>query len=1130
MVAIFRASPPYMHTRPSPYLTVIRSFCREGIVLMRIFVASTALCLSVAGLSAASEAEAAIKKNTTIAAQPLEPALQVLARQWDFQVVYRSEVVGDLRTSGAAGDLTAIEALEKLLNGTGLTYQYLDPQTVTIVPLDAQTPPPRSEKPAITEKAAPLSAEIVKTSEAKPRRGFLRLAQAATPSSSSEQASAESAAASSTLRSEMAEEIVVTGTRLQVGGYDAPTPVTVIGADTLIDRAPANVLEVLNQVPAFRQAAQTANAGRGSVIPTGVQGLADLRGLGAARTLTLVDSQRFTPGNMFGIVDTNMIPNSMIEQVEVVTGGASAAYGSDAVGGVVNFRLKDRMQGLTSSVQVGQSEYGDQEQIVASLGGGTDFADGRLHGVFGIDYARNHGAFSIYDRPYGRKEPSLLATGAVGGPTRPAGTPAQVWSNGVELAAFTPGGIISAGPLRGTAFDDAGNPYNFQYGTLYGNNMIGSTANYGNNPQGYMTLGNPFKRTTFYTKFTYDLTDETSLWASANYGHFSFEGRASPPTNIGPIRIAINNPFIPASVQARIAANNSDADPNNNVASQTVGKIFSTVGGNWTRQANDTYRAAVGIKGSAFGDWNWDGYAAYGKTKEDFRFNGIATNNIYAASHAVRDANGNIVCGSTATNLNIATPAAAALVQPGCVPFNIFGVTSRATDRAAYDYMFQTEQSDQQIKQLAVGVNLSGSPFSNWAGPVAVGVGAEYRDDELDVVSTPYGVIGGYFTTAQSDFGGDSSVKEGYVEVGFPLLKDLGPVVDSLDLNVAGRYTDYEIVGSVKTWKGGVTYDINDNWRLRATRSHDIRAPTLYDLFNINPPNILVGLNNPFTGTLDTGFFVTAGNPDLQEETANSTTAGIVFQSDAGFRASLDYYDIDIDDLIQPGVASVPQIINRCFAGDAQFCSAIQFNPNGTIGTVFLRGTNVGSMHSDGFDLELEYSLESLPFGMPGSLNFRLLGSHTREHSLSTAAGKVDYVGSGSGFYTSFVPVGGGVPEWHGSLAITYELEPVTTQLQLTGFSDMKFSPLSVGPGEAGYNPNLPNSISKNVFQGMIYANLNLRYAMQVAGIETEWFGIVNNVTNREPPEYALNAFSFGTANYYDTIGRSYQLGVRMKL
>jgi outer membrane receptor protein involved in Fe transport len=922
------------------------------------------------------------------------------------------------------------------------------------------------------------------------------------------------------------EEVVVTGTHLPASGYTSPIPVTVLDASTLEDRAPANVLEVINQLPDSRPTQQTTGNTRGSSgQATGVQGLVDLRGLGVSRTLGLVDGERFVGSPYSGQLDTNMIPTSLIDHVDIVKGGASAAYGSDAVAGVVNFVLKDRMEGITGSIQGGESIYRDDKQIVASLGAGTGFAGGHAHIVFGFDYANNGGEGNIYSRPYGSLEPGLIGTGAVGSATRPAGTPANVWTNGVEDSSVTNGGIITSGALKGVAFDPAGNPYNFNYGSVYGSTMIGSTANYGNNPQGYFTLGNAFERQTYYTKFSYDLPHDTTVFATAQYGNVDEQSLATGPLVLGSGAFTINNtnPYIPASVLAAMAADK--------LTTITVGKIFD-VGGTHVHQDNFLTRFTLGARGLIFGNWNWDAYFEHGQSDEYYGITGMREANILAAADAVIGANGAVTCAPIASNPNFGGTNSvwSPRVQPGCVPFNIFG---NAISPAAYNYMFGTASARIDETEEAGAVNLRGSPVSDWAGPISLATGAEMRYDRLrstgDPASTADNSLGLWAQFDQADYYGNNGVVEGYVETGVPLAQHLGALVKAVNLDAAARVTGYRDGGTVDTWKLGLTYDVDDELRLRASQSQDIRMANLYELHGANPPAPMFNTPNPFTGQVQTVLVSSVGNPNLTPEIAHNTSAGIVFQPAGsgwlpGFRASLDYFQVRMARVIAS--VSLSDTINGCFAGDQTYCSNISFGPGNVINSVFTEPSNIDHLFTNGLDIEAEYQIPKLPVSIPGSLDIRILGTYTRNMILQTAVSSTNYAGSATA-----AAAGGGVPHERGDFTITYALAPITMQFQFSGFSSILYNPADVGPNSAAYNPNLANSISRNLFPGMVYVNWTGTYNLPLTGDKSlQFFGVVNNLFNHTPPAYALNAFSFNEADYYDVIGQTFEIGARFRL
>jgi iron complex outermembrane receptor protein len=920
-------------------------------------------------------------------------------------------------------------------------------------------------------------------------------------------------------------QILVTGTRLP--GFNAPTPVTALGAAEIQQRVPANILEVINQIPAARPTFQTAGNVRNSTTQNSIQGAVDLRGLGPTRTLVLFNGQRFVAGGFLGTPDTNMFPVSLIQRIDVVTGGASAAYGSDAVAGVVNFIFDNKYEGLKASIQGGISEFSDLKQFVASLGAGKSFDDGRLHVVVGLDAARNNGSGTVYARPWGSIEPSLVGTGAVGSATRPAGTPAQIWVTNAERADASRGGLIVSGPLRGTAFDASGSPIPFQFGTLYGTQMVGSTSNYGFNNQGFTTIGNPFKRVTAYSQVTYDLNDKLSVWASGNLGYVYDRTFGSPPYQAPPTGgsyiISINNPYLPAATRAAMIQNGLTTI---NV-SKFIDVLGKTGGVSQTAHTYKLWRYAAGIKGEVFPGWDIDGYFTQGRTKELINFlYAPMIANMAAAVNAVRDpVTGQIVCGPIATNPNL-NATTRTQVEPGCVPYNIFGVTPFEANEAAYRYMTHPVLTDIISKQSAFGADLRGHPFSTWAGPAAFAVGVEWRKDALALINTDYStqITPLVSQGGQVNFTGENTVKEAFAEIGIPLARESGPGLYGLDVNGAGRITHYDIGGTVKTWKVGATWDPIPEVRFRITRSQDIRAPNVYDLFGKGAPQPFVNAFSPFTGRTSNVLFSISGNRSLKPEIAQTLTAGIVLKPGGflrGFRASVDYFDIKIKDVV--ATVAVPEVIQRCFNGEQLYCSAITFDPTAPLGFTLVNTipANLAQLATKGFDFEADYRVHELPVGIPGSLNFRFLGTWTKKMAVTTSGGTISYVG------TSIVaPAGGGVPAFKGNLTIDYDTGRFRTGLQFVGFTHLKMNPTFVGPDDPNYNPNASNSISKNLFPGMIYTNLTGSYRLHGWG-QPEVFWSVNNLLGIDPPKYALVAFSFNQANYYDIVGRYYQAGVR---
>lgn len=895
------------------------------------------------------------------------------------------------------------------------------------------------------------------------------------------------------------EEVVVTGSHIQANGFQSPSPQTVVGAQLIETRAPTAIADVLNQLPQFRNSVSTTTNTRG---PGGAgSNVLDLRGLGGLRTLVLLDGRRLLPTSASNTIDTNMIPSILLDRVDVVTGGASAAYGSDAVAGVVNLILNDKLNGLHVRYNHGQSDLRDNVENFAGIAWGGDFAE-KGHIVIGAEGVKNSGVGNFYSRAWGRQEPGVVALTA----SRPAGLPAQLISNGVEYATMTPGGVVLKGPLAGLEFLPGGQTTTFTQGPLIGGNqMIGSTANYGDSNYGYQSLKAPIDRGSALVHADWDLTDKTTIWAEAGLGylkaHLLGQNNYFRDQNL---IITADNAFLPASVRQAMLANHL----NTITIGRTNDEIGPVQGNNQTNQ----YRLAFGAKGS-LGDWNWNASYDWGHSK--FKYDAgaeVLVANYNAATYAVRDATGAIVCGPAASNPNLSA-AQRPNVQPGCVPFNPFGYGSPS--QAALDYVIQDEVAPTWLTQQSAQVNFSGAPVQLPAGPLAVAFGAEARRQEATLTQSPFstqfnvGNVHGY--------AGKLTVVEAYAEADAPLLKD-APLAKTLSINSAVRETHYSLSGSVTTWKVGTVWEPVDGLRFRATRSHDIRAPTLAELYNAGF-TVPSQLRNSLTGASGLVPVITRGNPSLRPEEANTTTVGVVIQPTWSwarpFRLSVDYYDIDVNGVIT--FVQAQDTVDRCLIGGfQQYCNMVtRDNSSVGISGVVVTAYNLNSLRTDGFDIEGDYQAPLDALNVPGHLDLRALGTWTRH--LTTIFG--------SGASGMVENAGVQVPKWRWDVSATYRLDNLTVNLQAIAFTDTKYSATLVGPGDPGYNPALPNSINMNRFPGLAYFNGAVQYDLTAFGARhVQLFANIDNLFNRQPPFGAI----LNQANVYDLVGRTSRVGFRL--
>lgn len=898
------------------------------------------------------------------------------------------------------------------------------------------------------------------------------------------------------------EDIVVTGSRLGASGYSAPTPVTVLGAANIETRAPASVADFVNQVPSFRQ---TSGPGQNQRFPTSIgQNLLDLRGLGPSRTLLLIDGRRQSTA------DTNTIPVSLVDRVEVITGGASAAYGSDAVSGVANFILKHKIDGLTGTLQYGLADAGDSAGVTVNLAGGASFGDGRGHLIAGIDYSENSGIGAISSRSWGQALPANVS----GGAGRTGDIAAQNFLTNVMYSAQTRGGVITSGPLAWTAFGPGGSTYQLQRGSVFSNLMVGGN-NADANPNNNFSLQIPLKRLAALARLDYDVSDTVNIFAEGAYSRTETHGFTSF-AQLPAIRILSDNPYLPASVL--------DAMNSAGVNSISVGRIFTELGGYQLPTQRETLRGAIGASGSIFDGWKWNASYQYSQSTDKAQ---ITTNIIlpllYQAAYVVRDASGNAVCGPLDSNPTLTAAQKVQIarfqaVNPSavCAPMNIFGQGSPSA--ASLNYIQGAGISNwtnvRNTLQVAAA-DLRGSPFSTWAGPVQVALGGEYRHEQLRSRADPIGNLSLWNTSNTGDYDGSQNVKEGFVEVGVPLAKDV-PFAHALDLNGAFRYTDYSLSGAVRTWKLGATYEPLDGVRLRVTRSRDIRAPNLVELFQSGTTGTIASILNPLNG--QTGLLNTAllGNRSLKPEIADTWTGGIVLQPQAswarGFRAAVDFYSIKVDKVIAS--ISATEVLRRCAAGQADYCSLITFDSSTFgIASLALQPANLNKLSERGLDFDISYRI---PVGS-GTVDIHALATHVLDLKITDASGTIDRAGSLQN---------SGVPSWSGTVDLTYANRGFSGTLTGRYFSSSLYDASLIGPGQDGYSPSLSNSISKNRLPARTYFDLALSQDIIAEGRRKfQVFATVRNLLDKDPPVEALFINSGG--NPYDLVGRSYTVGVR---
>ena len=909
------------------------------------------------------------------------------------------------------------------------------------------------------------------------------------------------------------ETVVVTGSRL-TAGFSAPTPVTVIGQEQIESRAPTSVFDVTRDIPSFRASSGLSNGGVYGIQNAGAATL-DLRGLGSSRTLVLIDGRRPVPTNDDGSFDTNTIPSTLIERTDVVTGGASAAYGSDAVAGVVNFVLDTDFEGLKGNVQYGVTQRGDGEEKNIGLAYGRQFMDGRVRFVIGGEMADNNGIGQFWkERDWGAKSPGLVTLGA----NRPAGVPQNVILEDVELSGHTSGGLITSGPLAGIAFGADSQPFNYRYGPLVGalTQYIPGTPN-GEIYYYNMEILPKYERSAALANIEFDVTEDITAFARVSYGAMHTHATTIEFPQPARFTVLANNPYLPESVRQQMAARGVNSFVLNR-AGRDVGPL---------RAANrtETWRFDTGLNGRLpiSGNWQWDLGYSYGKGHITSQLlNTPRTADLYAAAYAVPGPNGAPVCGPIATNpmFNAQTADVRALwianLSPGCVPYDIIGPNG---NEEAINYFNSFSGRGTDIKQNNAVANITGEPLSLPAGAVSLAAGLEWRKISMNQVGNRDAQRGALSNQNYPTYAADITVKEAYGEIGIPVLKDM-PLALSLDLNGAIRRTHYSTSGSVTTWKAGFTYEPTDFLRLRFTQSHDIRAPNAQELFTPGSTGGSGGtvLTNRLTGASSFTKGNTFGNPNLTPEIGDTTTMGLVFQPSfiPGLRASVDYFHIIIHDQI--GSIGGQEVLDRLLLGkETQFAPFVQFDASQPNGVFLVAATqlNLAGQKQHGFDFELAYNFPFQDWGLPGNLQFRTLATHYQ--SLRQIQGITDRE-----------QLGVLVPKWQANSTLNYTLDRFTTSLTARYQSQYKYSATLIGPDDPAYNPAANSSINKNWWGSSLLFNFYAAYDIVAAeGRRLQLFGGIDNLLDKDPSMVAV--VTQNGANGYDLRGRRFKLGMRFQ-
>jgi iron complex outermembrane receptor protein len=814
------------------------------------------------------------------------------------------------------------------------------------------------------------------------------------------------------------ETVTVTGSRVISDAANSPTPLTVVSTDDLKAMTPTSLPDGLNKLPVFQGSQMVGRPGDGSHNYS--SSTLNLRNFGAQRTLVLMDGHRLTPSNDDGTVDVDTIPQMLISRVDVVTGGASAVYGSDAVTGVVNFVLDKKFTGVKADINTGISTYADAMSYNLSAAAGTDLFGGRGHFETAVEW-RHRDPVNQSSRPYG---PTILqasdgeaGTGTAANPfnrianaRRPNSTfgglvqacvpacPAanmMQFNNGGALAPFFPG--ISG------ATDANGNPT-----TGTGNFNSGGDGAY--NPYGQVFNG--YHQGALFSRFSYDLADNVTWYVQGTASEaFSlgwyFPQKIQPGSNQAAIFYK-NNPFLSPAVQAQLGNNGTNPIQLGTTQAGNTFQLGEFLVGNGQTEINATgsvnrvLSMRTGLDGTMMnGRFAWNLFYTHGENRLAVDLiNNQNLQHMYASEDAVLTPSGTVACYA-------ATQVATAARYADCVPINPFGANS--VTQQAFKYDFQTTNFHETNILDNVGGGISGKILDGWAGPITAALSGEARFNSYDInSSTPSSTfvdctglricnpaLPSWSQPIIQGVHASQNVWEFAAEAEVPVIRDVA-LIKAFDLNLAGRYTDYSVSGSVQTWKVGFNWNMLDSLRFRGTTSIDIRAPTLDDLYR--PPTLV---QNVFNGDLHipdpnkpgqflsyTTTFSSQGNPNLVPEVARTYTVGAVWTPEfvPGLTVSLDYFRIHLANAIGSiGPSSTIQTLCEASGGTSIYCQNYQrplpfsdHTPANQTTKIFTFNLNTASVSTEGWDFEANYGwdMADIVEGWAGSWTGRLLATY----------------------------------------------------------------------------------------------------------------------------------------------------------
>jgi len=1048
---------------------------------------------------------------------PADRAVKKLAMQAQYSVLFRAENIVDVETNAVSGKHSVQSALDSLFLETPLQGDLTHGGVIIVSP--RQTRNEEGTLSTMNKRKSLLSTASILIGS------ILGSAQAQDTGPQTESAR---------------DTIVVTGSRLLRTDLTAPSPVVTLGEDDIRYDGNVTLEQTLNEFPQLQPSNGTSqtNARGGSGVLA-----ANLRGLGASRTLVLVNGRRFLPASTNGVVDLATIPDALIKQVDILTGGASAVYGSDAVAGAINFTLKNDFEGIEAKVQYGQTFRGDGETTKVDLTIGSNIQDGRGNVVVSGSFT-NANPVIFADRDYSSIQlieadtdgdgnvDSLVpgGSGTIPGTIINLTQSQRAMLTGVDFNPSRP-----CGNVVGLRFGDSGEPLAACF----------NEDRFNFSPPNF--LSRPRDRWQISAIGRYAVTDRINAYTELFYIDNSQGFQQAPDAffprtpGAGPGNFVIpdlaNNPAIPQATRDFFIANAAffDPDGDGDFTITNPGKRAIELGPREFDFDRSSRSFTAGLNGEfdmLQSTWFWDSSFTFQRSTETATTrNVIASRNLNAGLDVVTDpGTGELTCGVVSLRL-----------FSNCVPVNIFGTNSLTPEMASFltPTRFANTMLERQIATASVAGNLLELP----AGPLGTAFGMEWRKDNFEFRPDDIIQNDGAFPNPPNE--GGFEVFEVFGEARIPILHDL-PFAKELAIEGAGRYSRYSTIGGVITWRASGEWTPVEGVRFRGAYSRAIRAPNLIELFASRTAGFANGDdpcdsdNNPSQGqrdlciqqgvpAADIGAFqqtspgviaVGGGNPGLMEERSNTFTVGAVLRPPAlpGFNLAIDYYSVKIENAI--GSIGAQTVLDECFRtldASGQLCGFITRLSDGQVFQVEASRANIAREQVSGIDVQADYTFDVPGLSLFGDDGTVALGwfagwQFERERTSIEGAPPLDCAGLfGPGCTGTGVPA---VLDFQTIFNATYSSGPLSFKAQTRMLGNLKL------------RENQTAFIDK--IGREIYLDLNVRYDVTD---NAEIFGGITNVTDNDPP---LVGFRLGgppntNTGTYDLLGRRFHAGARVR-